>query len=217
LTHCTSHGFEAKRGNGQLYADPRLWRRVLEERGFDRLRLCFGHAGGEQGWFPRALDLSSVVGKSSFSSEVLALCREFPHVYCETAYLSPILKQNGRDRFQRALRKALTAPAQFPLAKKVMYGSDWHMIHTLQDHRLYLPSFVSALGSSEWDGLRDDFFFRNAVRWLDLPAYLDRTAKTDAPWFGTTARCYLENLCALAGTPVPDSVCTIRTGDSRST
>lgn len=173
FTHTTTHGFEAMRGFGQRYANPALWRRVLEQSEFRNLRLCFGHAGGEKGWFPES-DTASAPVPPPFSAEVVALCREFPNVYCEMAYLSPILKPAGQERFQRALRKAMQGTGAYPIAKKIMYGSDWHMIHKVRDHRAYLPSFRAALGAPEWNDLRADFFLGNAVRWLNLGGYLKR-------------------------------------------
>ncbi|HWW62752.1 MAG TPA: hypothetical protein VN181_15360, partial [Thermoanaerobaculia bacterium] len=80
----------------------------------------------------------------------------------------------GQIQFQRGLGRAVKSPGAFPFAKKVMYGSDWHMIHKLKAHRAYLPSFRSALAGSEWDSLRADFFLGNATRWLNLPAYIER-------------------------------------------
>jgi predicted TIM-barrel fold metal-dependent hydrolase len=172
FTHATSHGFEAMTGNGKKYANPKLWRRVLETPEFSTLRLCFAHAGGDDGWFPR--DGEAAPAEEPFSKEVVALCREFPNVYCEVAYLSPILTPQGQKSFQVALERANAAGGTYPFAKKVMYGSDWHMIHKIRDHRAYLQSFHAALADAKWNGVRDDFFSRNAARWLDLAGYVKR-------------------------------------------
>lgn len=197
FTHTTTHGFESISGYGKKYADPKLWRSVLSwsdggTQPFRDLQLCFAHAGGEAGWFPK--EGAAPMDSAPFSAEVVALCREFPNVYCEVAYLSPILTPQGRTRFQAALRTATTPGGTFNFGRKVMYGSDWHMIHKLKNHRAYLPAFIEALSAAEWDGLRDDFFFNNAIRWLDLRAYVARLEGENPPVLSGSAITYLREL-----------------------
>jgi predicted TIM-barrel fold metal-dependent hydrolase len=201
FTHCTPHGFEALTGNGKKYADPDLWRRALEyeengQQPFRNLRLCLGHSGGEQGWFPE--DGAPPSSSPPFSAQVISLCRRFPNVYCEVAYLDAILKKEGQRRFQNALRTAIVAQGDFAFAKKIMYGSDWHMIHKIRNHRQYLPAFIEALGHEEWDPVRDDFFFNNAVRWLNLAAYVARMDNENPPHVPAAARDYLRQLITAA-------------------
>jgi len=196
FTHSTPHGFEAVTGNGRRFANPKLWAPVLRE--FPELRVCFAHAGGEQGWFPSERSERSETEKA-FSAEAIALCREYPNVYCEVAYLSPILKPAGQAAFQRALETAIGERGRYPFEKKIMYGSDWHMIHKLRDHRSYLPSFQKALSGSQWDTLRADFFLGNSIRWLNLPRYLQRLQAKAPGFFGAAAVQHLQSLIAAAG------------------
>lgn len=197
FTHTTEHGFESISGYGKKFATPALWRRALSfvengNRPFANLRLCFGHAGGEPGWFPT--NGEPPPKEPPFSAGVVALCREFPNAYCEIAYLSPILNPEGRRRFQTALSKALAGSGPYPFAKKIMYGSDWHMIHQLRAHREYLPSFIEALGNPQWDSIRNDFFFRNALRWLNIGSYVERMERSRPEVLSNAAVSHLEDL-----------------------
>lgn len=164
FTHCTTSGFEARKDNGLRYANPKLWRIVLEDADtrFRRLRICFGHAGGEDGWFgPSA-------AAAPFSKEVIALCKGFENVYCEVAYFAQVLSGAGRTAFQTVLGKVLEPGGTYDFADKIMYGSDWHMIHKLKDQQSYLKSWQQVFADAKWDGLRERFFSGNARRFLKV-------------------------------------------------
>ena len=62
-----------------------------------------------------------------------------------------------------------------------MYGSDWHMIHTLKKHADYLEQWQTLLAPPQWNEFRDDFFSRNAIRWLDLPSHIQRQTAAGRP------------------------------------
>lgn len=47
FVHCTPEGFQTSKKLG-LNAHPKYWREILKERRWNKLRLCFGHAGGGQ-------------------------------------------------------------------------------------------------------------------------------------------------------------------------
>lgn len=85
FSHCTPGGFEAVKGYGEKMADPVYWERALEE--FPKLRLCFGHSGGQVFWFGGG---GSAV-EARFSEKVVELCRKRANVYCEAGYMQQIL------------------------------------------------------------------------------------------------------------------------------
>jgi predicted TIM-barrel fold metal-dependent hydrolase len=173
FTHCTSQGFEAKAGFG-VKSDPQFWRRVLERPHHDALRLCFGHAGGEDGWFAETEE----DWNNSFAKQVFDLCVRYPNVYCETGYMDQILRPEARARFiARLVRCIREAPA---FASKIMYGTDWHMIERLDGHRDYFAAFEQAFAA---DGLREHaklFFYANAVAYLNLRGFTERHAGSTA-------------------------------------
>lgn len=161
FVHCTPHGFESVEGYGALMADPVHWRPVLTKH--PNLRLCFGHTGGEGGWFDA--QGGGNLG-TNYSAEVVRLCVEFPNVYCEAAYLDPILTDSGMKRFQTNLVHVLR---QHPgLAKKLMYGTDWHMLTQEDKHPHYLRQFNAVFDHPELAVMKADFFAGNAARYLRL-------------------------------------------------
>jgi predicted TIM-barrel fold metal-dependent hydrolase len=162
FTHCTLVGFEAMSGYGTRYGNPLLWKRTLER--VPKLRLCLGHAGGEPGWFK---DVKP--GDTNFVAQVIELCANFENVYAEVGFLDDVFDSKLHPAFLHHLETALPR-----IGKKLMYGSDWHMIHTLKKHAAYLESWKRMLAPASWNTFRDDFFFANAIRWLDLPAHVDR-------------------------------------------
>jgi len=161
FVHCTPHGFESVKGYGELMADPAHWRPVLKKH--PNLRLCFGHAGGEGGWFDAQGDGN--LG-TNYSAEVVRLCVEFPNVYCEAAYLDPILTDSGLGQFQTNLVHVLR---QHPgLSNKLMYGTDWHMLTQEDKHPHYLRQFNTVFEHPELAAMKADFFAGNAARYLRL-------------------------------------------------
>lgn len=161
FVHCTPHGFESVTGYGGLMADPVHWRPVLTKH--PNLRLCFGHSGGEGGWFDAKGEGN--LG-TNYSAEVVRLCVKFPNVYCEAAYLDPILTDSGLRRFQTNLVHVLR---QHPgLSKKLMYGTDWHMLTQEDKHPHYLRQFNAVFDHPELVAIKADFFAGNAARYLRL-------------------------------------------------
>jgi predicted TIM-barrel fold metal-dependent hydrolase len=162
FTHCTQGGFEAIGGYGIRFGHPRLWGHVLAR--VPNLRLCFGHAGGEPGWFKNVKE-----NDPNFPAEVLKLCASYPNVYAEAGYLEDVLDSDDHPAFLARLQTALPS-----VGNKLMYGSDWHMIHRMKKHAGYLMAWKNMLSTPEWDSFRDNFFYRNAIQWLDLPSHIAR-------------------------------------------
>ena len=88
------------------------------------LRLCLGHAGGEDFW----------LGKGKFTDwgqRVYELCTLYPNVYCEFGIHGEIVDEKARATFVDTVVRLIEAPPRAPnqidFAKKIMYGSDWFM------------------------------------------------------------------------------------------
>jgi predicted TIM-barrel fold metal-dependent hydrolase len=180
FTHCTPIGFQAYEDSG-LLADPLYWRPVLKDN--PTLRLCFGHAGGAMYWFNQPGECGYKYGEA-----VIDLCRTYANVYCEVGYHDEILASKGPDRFRAVLEGVINTPTTsekpYNMADKMMYGSDWHMIAKVRDHRRYVAAFAKVFDESRSPGLKDmrDKFFRdNALRFLKLaptrPSRPRRSAK----------------------------------------
>lgn len=189
FTHCTPGGFEAVQGYGEKMADPKYWERALALDEFPTLRLCFGHSGGQVFWFGGG---GSAV-ETRFSEKVVELCRTRPNVYCEVGYMQKILVGAGPADFGGRLNKeiALQSGHKYALGDKIMYGTDWHMLHKEQDHRAYLQQFIRAFESPALQPWKRKFFAENAMRYLrlsDLANDTRFTAKQRQYWHSLVAK-----------------------------
>lgn len=167
FAHCTPVGFEAKPHSG-LNSDPKFWAEVLER--FPKLRLCLAHSGGDEPWFhPDKWD-------ASFAPRAVELAAAFDNVYLEFGYHDDILNDAVRENFIARLSSVLQAnPA---LGRKIMYGSDWHIIARLVDHQKYFRSFATAFEDPRLRDHADAFFFTNAHDYLNLPQFQALRADT---------------------------------------
>jgi predicted TIM-barrel fold metal-dependent hydrolase len=169
FTHCTPIGFQAQDGYG-WNADPTNWIPVLAAH--PKLFLCFGHAGGEAYWFADGKTRKDEENrKRSFGTNVVELCLQYPNVYCEMGYLEDILGTKGRRAFTKRLQEVIDrkSPAgDWTFGDKIMYGTDWHMIHKEQGHKAYLDQFHKVFSERRLRAYHRRFFSGNAVRFLRL-------------------------------------------------
>jgi predicted TIM-barrel fold metal-dependent hydrolase len=141
------------------------------------LRLCFGHAGGEEFWFRDTSD-----ERRSFGEQVVELCLTYRNVYCETGYLVQVLDPKSVPVMQRRMASQigrLSRDGSWKLGDKLMYGTDWSMIATEREAENYLTAYWRAFGTDELKSWRSAFFAGNAVRFLRLRDVADRA---DAPY-----------------------------------
>jgi hypothetical protein len=185
FTHCTPRGFETRRKQGP-YTHPNLWAELLKTSGMSKLRLCFGHAGGEDmdyvdpetgtpffspGWM--ACDAAQWKDPNNFARLVVELCGKYENVYCELAYITRLLNhgEQGAEALCRlkqnlAFARQATASMDYQIDDKVAYGSDWHMPSMVGNTRRYLKVFLRLRD----EGVLDErFFWKNAYRYLRLP------------------------------------------------
>jgi predicted TIM-barrel fold metal-dependent hydrolase len=175
FTHCTPEGFEAY-PNAGANCDPRYWAMLLQKSEKLRtLRLCFGHAGGD-GWFAG----TDQAWRGSFAGQVAQLCADprYPNLYCEVGILSDVRDSAARRRFAERVRAFAAANPIF--LRRLLYGSDWHMLYMHADHRDFLRDYVRFCEEAGFTRDQEaDFFRNNALRYLQLsPA---RIEKADAP------------------------------------
>lgn len=179
FAHCTPVGFQTRFRLGG-YAHPRHWREVLEQPRWQTLRLCLGHAGGGRldngalhsaGWL--ACSEQEWRHEDNFARIVCELCTAHPNVYCEVACLAQLMEGGGFMQFeanlQRARQDAAAAGRPGELLEKMAYGSDWHMPDVITRTRRYLDLFLEWMNRPEYVAYREQFFWRNAYRYLRLP------------------------------------------------
>ncbi len=181
FTHCTPKGFEADTGYGQM-ADPKYWALVLEKH--PELRLCFGHSGGHVFWFAQGSGPAPADKEYSeylFGKEVVKLCRKYEHVYCEVGYLEQILDGSMREIFKSNLKQQIKAGGTYKFGDKIMYGSDWHMIHKEKNHGDYPNAFNQLFADPELGPWQRAFFSRNAIKYLMLDKHAKSTTDVHTP------------------------------------
>jgi predicted TIM-barrel fold metal-dependent hydrolase len=164
LVHCSPGGFESVPTYGDLMANPKYWESVLARH--PNLRVCLAHTGGSEGWYA---DFGNDQNESSvFRTEVLALCAAHPNVYCDFAYIEDLLKKDGVATMQARLRAILGANPG--LSKKMLYGTDWHMLTQERGYESYLKLWQEVWIDAALSPYQSDFFAGNAARYLRLTA-----------------------------------------------
>jgi hypothetical protein len=179
FVHCGTGEFEARKGYGLYHSDPHFWRQFLEQHPSPdgspcRLRLCLGHAGGEDFWF-------GGTKYSDWGKEVYDLCREFPNVYCEITTHANLIDLNNEaylvDRLDKcfeesAQRDAASGRFPYPFSKKLIYGTDWYLPDAA-DRRNILLATERAFLHPRLRDFYQDYFFNNALHYLNAEARLN--------------------------------------------
>jgi len=190
FTHCNNKGFEAYPKNNSGYmSNPKYWEKALEK--YNDLILCLGHGGGSEGWFCKnsdrdkikAAEISSYTTKdssieqsenwnNSYAALVFKLCVEYDNVYCDTSYLDDMINSDGsfeeelKENFNKRLLKLFNSEPRF--RKKIMYGSDWHMLFKEGKNKVYLNLYKDFFNDTDLKIYKEDFFYNNAIDYLRL-------------------------------------------------
>jgi len=200
FTHCTHYGFQLTKGSGEN-SDPDFWEAALSKPDHpnrNTLILCFGHAGGGMyeekgekglGWLSGA-DECIWDHRYNYARKVANLCRKFPNVYCDLAYISPIIdhpeqKEALKARLEIEYARPVTAEFPYKLEDKMLYGSDWHMKSMVNDLDKYFEAIREIYDSPVLACIQSKFFAKNALAYINLAGFIDR------------AREQLDETCAL--------------------
>lgn len=184
LSHCNNQGFEANRKQHSGYnSNPLGWQSVLQNKKYSNLRLCLAHAGGVEGWFakPTAGDqtdpatITDTISNnnqkdwnSSYAKIVYKLCMNYPNVYCDAAYLDEITNNVQYGHFKDRLIDLFLRYPDF--SKKIIYGSDWHMLFQEGKNGRYFSDYLRLFSEQQLNAFRTDFFEKNALNYLNLKA-----------------------------------------------
>ncbi len=190
FAHCNNNGFEAwPRKNSGYDASPVYWEAALQKH--PTLILNLGHAGGSEGWFStnqstdklRADDIlaGDIIDDSasqrknwnnSYAAMVFKLCVKYENVYCDASYLDDMVNTDGslepqaKANFKDRLLNLFESEKKF--AKKIMYGSDWHMIVKEARNAVFLSTYKKFFSEPELLPYSEDFFYNNAASYLKL-------------------------------------------------
>jgi predicted TIM-barrel fold metal-dependent hydrolase len=165
FTHCTPTGVESRPKETGSFSNPRHWRVVLETKGLESLRLCFGHAGGQEGWLAPDTAHGNSVWANSYAAEVVDLCGKFENVYCDFGMFDGLLDGGApyfRDRLKAAIKRF---PGKFAL--RCCYGTDWHLVSRKKHAKDYVRRFESIL-TGDLAEYREPIMYENAKRFVQL-------------------------------------------------
>ncbi|HEY6138565.1 MAG TPA: amidohydrolase family protein [Thermoanaerobaculia bacterium] len=167
FTHCNLQGFEAEIDKSGCNSDPKYWARALDKH--KKLRLCFGHGGGDEWWLDIAVERCD---GNPFAPGVLELCANSESVFCEFGYFNELRKPAAADHFRK---KLIEVAKDKKLRTRIAYGTDWHMPQmVVQSSVDYFNIFDEMFKDKDLKDWRNDFFARNAARFLNLDAYIER-------------------------------------------
>ena len=158
FTHCTSTGMESRPGHTGCFSNPKGWETVLNTEGLSSLRLCFGHAGGQDGWLAQ----SDADFENSYAGKVVYLCETFDNVYCDFGYFDKLLQRDSADVFRHRLDRVFESHEQF--RRRCCFGSDWHLIAMEKHAKEFGKIFADLVSPS----LRDAVMGGNAASFLKL-------------------------------------------------
>ncbi|MEP6808778.1 MAG: amidohydrolase family protein [Chthoniobacterales bacterium] len=178
LVHSGTGEFEARKGYGLYNSNPRFWRRFLESHPAPdgspcRLRLCLGHAGGEDFWFGEKKN-------PDWGEEAYELCREFPNVYCEITTHAALVDPGKQAYFVDHLAKCFEDSAadnpgnpryRYPFSQKLLYGTDWYLPDAASRGSV-LTAIEQAFLHPRLRAHYQDYFAGNALRFLNARARL---------------------------------------------
>ena len=176
FTHCTPSGMESRKGVTGKFSDPKGWRQVLDIDGLSTLRLCFGHAGGQDGWLADFSDAGEQTWRQSYAATVVEICQsaKYPNVYCDFGYFDNALTDEGATRFQRRL-EAACGPEGSKFRTTCCYGTDWHLVMVDNNAPTWPVRMRSILSSAALVRSAEDIMYRNAIRFLNLAGFLTRS------------------------------------------
>lgn len=147
LTH-TSDSNEYSLGLRRL-VEPARWAAALER--FPKLRLNFGHFGGElRGW----------------EDQAVALIDRYPNVYADLSNSALVYDDAFAARLQATLAELFAAHPR--LKRRLMYGSDWWLSALDPGAARAVDRFRSVLGAVLNPDELADVMGRNALRFLGL-------------------------------------------------
>lgn len=107
-----------------------------------------------------------------FAPGVLELCAKSENVFCEFGYFNELRKSEAAETFRKRL---IEVAKDKKLRTRIAFGTDWHMPQmVVQSSVEYFNVFERMFKDNDLKEWRDDFFAKNAARFLNLGAYIDR-------------------------------------------
>ncbi len=163
--HCLMGGIESYPGASFDFAAADFWRDVLDRKEYAKLRLNLAHFGWNQS------AKQGYGGKGSWVKDICRMMSEYEHVYADVSHHRVVVSRH-RERFMRgyaAMRRDF-ANSIGDIKKKLLFGSDWHVLKRLKRYEDFRREYVGVLrhGGFFNDDEIDGFLGGNALRFLGL-------------------------------------------------
>ena len=162
-THCNMDGTESYFDASFDFGHPLLWRDVLGQQRWDKLRVNLGHFGWnkKQGYH----------GPRSWVQDICRMLTEYDHLYTDVSH-HYVLTTRDRRRFKEDYAKMRAdAGDRWPkLKSKILFGIDWHVIKRARNFERFQEAYATVLdeGASYTSEDMDQFLSGNAMRFLGL-------------------------------------------------
>jgi predicted TIM-barrel fold metal-dependent hydrolase len=191
--HCQTGGIEAYPEASYHFGNPVLWRDVVEE--YPNLRLNLAHFAWGQGSGYRDRRVSDLV------KTVCSMMINYNHVYADVSHHHLISRLGHRKNVAsyRAICNDYAGKGLEKLKKRLLYGSDWHVLRRVRSFESFMRHYIAVLEQANFYSEEEigDFLGGNALEFLGLlPGGKNRErlkdfyAKKKIPlpnWFTSTA------------------------------
>jgi predicted TIM-barrel fold metal-dependent hydrolase len=157
LLHCNPGGF-FRDSASIAECDPQHWLAIFQTPAYAKLRVCFGHFGGDDEL------VKASITPGSWTDQIASLMKQFPgQVYADISYHdTPMQGGELQANYFRNLTAYLADPAIGPY---VLFGSDFHLVRQrLNDVDLW-SFFANGLGPENFRRISEV----NPVAFLGLP------------------------------------------------
>ncbi len=149
--HCntSNHAHESFKD----FASPDYWSLAFDA--FPELRVNMGHFGGARTSEP----------PDGWPWKAAALTARHPHAYADVGN-HKIHDDDIRTDYFTMLATMYSAPPTAAMAGRLMFGSDWYMLASQQDHDEFLDRYEESYRAEFGDELTNAFLGTNALRFL---------------------------------------------------
>jgi len=158
-THCGMEGSESYYDASFDFGQAKLWRDVLDQAQWAKLRLNLAHFGWNKKSFHE--------GDRSWTKEICEMLGKFNNLYTDVSHHEVVLKKNV-SRFKKAYEELCH---DYPhIKQKLLFGIDWHVIKRLKNFKNFKDSYVAILKHNDLftQNEIDDFLGGNAMKFLGL-------------------------------------------------
>jgi predicted TIM-barrel fold metal-dependent hydrolase len=192
LMHCNQGGFFLNEGTIS-YSTPEIWRDLILPR-YPKLRICFGHFGGDENLTKAEID------PNSWTAIILELMDAYEGVYADISYHDdPMNGLEGEKNYFGNLKSLLVRPK---VMGRILFGSDFFLVRQrVRDDNLW-RYFESRFSKAEFEQLTDT----NPQRYLGLPG----GGKAPAPTIANHLSFLVKHRFEVRSLPVPWAAAAIK-------